>query len=1016
MGLAVVMDALWDPPVGDVTELARQAYRLMIRTLHRVDAQVPGVLQAPGKASGERVMAQAIAALANPKVDPTLRLAALSELQARMRRIDPKTPQRLFLMPPEQRSSVAATLGGDLVDLARFDAALERYVLGRKWPRAADAAAALAPEASAGLVLALLVTRLGQASLSAVAGVLEKLTAGVRPLVAGHWAWLDVELYTTGRAQLRRVFLDPATLAAWQLAAAGARSLKQPSEEYKAGRKRAFWRQAASRCFRALCRELDAADQDVSIRELARLCACEAQRLRVATLPVLATYAAGQLSSSSLEVGTWCRIIGFEAPQSAPSETQVQAEIREGAAHPVAASDAAPVRLDGIDPGAAGSWGEQLTAGDLEREGVASDLRRIMAGPRPGWNAAFAQLAEDLDNEGANRQAEALVVRWLAYLAGERLSKGKGLSVGTLRYYRGLVASRLLQVLPASLSGLAADELEDAYTEVILSRSSPPQTARIQAALASFDRFVRERHLPELPRVTLAGFEGGSYAISSRILVDAEFQAGLELIDSGSLVLPGDTSALELLAFWILAYRFGLRRSEILGLEQRDFALDTLTVRANAARSLKTVNARRVLPLAALPGDEQASIDLWLASRAKNRYCFFEHEPSARELESHPVIARTNALLVAVSGDRRLHVHNLRHSTATLHLLGILGCDLGLERHPYCEPWMRAAMTQAEHVDAQISGPLYRLGGRGNALAMMMGHGSEVTTYEHYTHCFDLLLFIACGSGRFRPARGQRLRGLYPPRQERSLLLALMGLARTTRVDTGDIPKLMARIVALAPGRVEVLKVREALGGAALPVGASNKAESGGAHGTQPCSAALLRWSLADWIEFARASGAAALLERKADWQSLAALWQQFKAALAVRPDEFAELLRIWVNSRSAGGGWASMTPSDAREWVKRLRVLMPRIAIEALRAWKDEARRNVKSAVGLIADADDVKDGQGRYYVRFADARLKRSHRPSVSGRRRSYSQRSITWFVVALEGRIRLMLEAESAKPHER
>ncbi|MGB6114734.1 MAG: hypothetical protein WBF97_06565, partial [Comamonas sp.] len=124
------MDALWDPPVGDVTELARQAYRLMIRTLHRVDAQVPGVLQAPGKASGERVMAQAIAALANPKVDPTLRLAALSELQARMRRIDPKTPQRLFLMPPEQRSSVAATLGGDLVDLARFDAALERYVLG----------------------------------------------------------------------------------------------------------------------------------------------------------------------------------------------------------------------------------------------------------------------------------------------------------------------------------------------------------------------------------------------------------------------------------------------------------------------------------------------------------------------------------------------------------------------------------------------------------------------------------------------------------------------------------------------------------------------------------------------------------------------------------------------------------------------------------------------------------------------------------------------------------------------
>jgi integrase len=977
----------------------------MIRTLHRIDARLPDVLRAPGNASGERVMAEAIAALANPKVEPTLRLAALSELQARMRTIDPKTPQRLFLLPPEQRSSVAATLSGDLADLARFDAALERYVLGRKWSRAVDAAAALAPQESAGLVLALLVTRLGQASLSVAGRVLAALAAGARPFVAGRWVWLDIELYTTGRAQLRRIFLDPATLAAWQLAAVSARSLERPPAGYKAGRKRAFWRQAAGRCFRALCRKLDAAGQDTAVRELTRLCACEAQRLRVTTLPVLATYAEGQLSSSSLEIGTWCRIIGFEQPRQA----EIEAEAREDTADVLDEADdtaagAAPVRLDGIAPDAVRDWGEQLAEGDLERVCVSSDLRRITAEPRAGWNSRIAQLAERLNAEGASHQAEELVVRWLGYLAGERQPKGRRLSDGTIRYYRGLVANRLLQVLPPSLSGLTADELEDAYAEVILSRSSPPQTARIQAALASFDRFVRERHLPELPRVALAGFGGGSYAISSRILIEAEFQMGLDLIESGAVVSSDDTSAFDLRAFWILAYRFGLRRTEILGLQRRDFARNTLTVRANAARSLKTVNARRVLPLSALPGGEQAGIDFWFEMKAENTYCFFDHEPSARELESHPVIARAKELLGAVSGDRRLHVHNLRHSTATLHLLGILGSDLGLGHHPYCELWMKEALAQAGCVDAEISGALYRRGGRGNALAMMMGHGSEATTYEHYVHSFDLLLFIACWSGRFRPASGQRSRGLYPPREERSLLLALMGLARTTQVETGDVPTLLARIAALAPGSLEVLRAREALS-------APDAEGSVGARGVGQGSAALLRWSLADWIELARADGAAAaLLQRQSDRHSVAALWQQFKAALAARPDELAELLRAWVNSRGVDGGWASIAPSDAREWVRRLRALTPGVAIEAFRAWKDDARRNVKSPVMSLTDAGDIEEMPGRYYLRFADVRPKRNHRRSV--RHRSSSQRSITWFVVELEEQIRLM-QAEKSVP---
>lgn len=99
------------------------------------------------------------------------------------------------------------------------------------------------------------------------------------------------------------------------------------------------------------------------------------------------------------------------------------------------------------------------------------------------------------------------------------------------------------------------------------------------------------------------------------------------------------------------------------------------------------------------------------------------------------------------------------------------------------------------------------------------------------------------------------------------------------------------------------------------------------------------------------------------------------------------------------------MAPSDAREWVKRLRALMPGVAIEAFRGWKNDARRNMKSPVMSLTDAGDIEEVPGRYYLRFADARPKRSRRGSDSGYRRSRSQRSITWFVVTLEEQIRLM-----------
>lgn len=967
---------LWEAPVEDAPELVRQAHRLMMQTLKRIELRVPGVLHDPGAISGEQVMREALAALTNPKIDADMRLAALSLLQDRMRSVDSAMPQRLFLLQAPQQSAIERTVGVDLADLAEFDRSLERFIVDQR-PGATSGAPNVAgidltPVERAGLLLVLLVTRLGHGSTLILGQALEALAAEIKPIIAGRWAWLDLELQTTGSPELRRIFLDPATLAAWMLAAKEARTLNRPPQDYKAGRRRGFWRRLADSCFRALCAKMATLGYVASIVRLKRLCNCEVQRLRMTTIPVLATYAEAGFSSSSLEPGTWCRLMGFR-----PSPDTGQDQTSESGA----ADGDSP--LAAIDPHAKVDLREQLTAGDLADNGLINELRKLMTLPRTDWKSAFASLVERLQNQGDEHQTEALVVGWLDYLANERKSKGKRLSEGSIRYYRGLLANRLLQTLPGRLSDVSTDELEVAYTEVIMSRRSPGQTRHIQTALASFDQYVRGRHLPDLPSVTLPGFEGTSYEISSRIISEDEFQAGLRMIDQGAIVVPDIGNAFELSVFWKLAYRFGLRRTEILGLQRCDIRDGLLTIRINEVRRLKTTNAHRVLPLS-LIGDQMDIDQLCLGKRGLD-YLFFDRAPSAKDLENHTVVDRAKRLLARVTGDTRIHAHNLRHSTATLNVLGMLGQDLRLRQHPYAEPWMLDALDQAKKVDDEISGSLYRRGGRGNALAMMMGHGSELTTYEHYTHCFDLLLFVSCWRGHFQQVKQPAIGNLFPPRHEVAQLLALLGLAPTTQVETQDIPSLLQRIASGCPDGVVTLQTLES----------SSATANGNPISTEDPSPPTL--TLIDLLQLPGAKSDPGYLKKQSDRDSVAALLEQFNAALPTHREVLAASLWQWVRTRWEDSDWALMPVAEARSWAANMHDAIPNIGLEVHHVYKDDKQKRKKSPIASLNEQTVFANERRRYYVRIADARSKVNRRKSSSGQQRSRSQGSITWFLLA-------------------
>jgi integrase len=942
----------------------------MMKLLMQMRSRAPEVLSAPEICDGERVMDAALAASLNPKIDPTLRTAALTLLQRRMKSVDPKTPDRIFLPRQEHRSVLSSTFGMDLGDLEQFEEALEECLLSERpgkmlrYPPSATSEDALR---RLGLLMAMLVTRHGQISRAVLGHAAQSLKRPVQ--LCGKWAWIDIEISDSpnGTVQIRRLFMDPTTLAAWLMAADAADQLASPPDGAKPGVVNQFFRRLADRGFAALIKHMRTRESDKKmdskIDSLKRLCACQNQRLHVSAMPLIATYARGEVISSSLESSTWLRLIGGVSnvnPQSAEAREISQAFSREV---PVGEVDVT----------------EQIIAGDLEEEGLIPELRALMQAPRAKWASLFdAQLANMRKSMPAAATA-ILAVSWLRYLAVERKNKGKQLADGSLQHYRGLLVNRLIVALPPSLDSVDADELTEAYEEVIASRRSPQQASRIRTALADFDRYVRFHHLPDLPKVPLPGFDGGGYAISARIISPAEYLCGLAFIGDGTMVFKDPLQEKRVRAFWILAFRFGLRRAEILGLQVRDVDNDWVRVRVNSVRSLKTSNAFRLIPLHVLPNDELDAVLSLKADRASTDCLFFdEPQPRRKELDDHPVILRINNLLERVTGDTRLHPHNLRHSTATLMPLGVLGSDLGLVGHPYAESWMLDAVSSAQAMDRAVSGQLHRRAARGAALGMMMGHGDEATTYEHYVHSLDLLLFFSCCGGRFDPVKAGADEHRYPRRSETSQLLAMLGYQPTSRVDTSDHAALLKQISDRRPECFSVLD-------SAICPGPSSGAATTDAGAI----------TLQDLLTIEVAKSWRGWPASQAQRDTVNALLPRINAARLEDGDRLKRCFDSWAKAQLSNDDWASMDGKEALDFC----AVSPVLVVEAL--WvRSEERGTLKtkleedSALRRACDA-----GVGKIWVRLQDARIKRpTSRKKKSKQVRSKTQSTISWVLRAV------------------
>jgi len=671
-------------------------------------------------------------ALAGPSLDSTRASLALDLLEEKLARLsgqalrsaDAADETASLSLPKQDGNPPFPPALPQLVDRARSLVALRPAFLeelaqhdGKK-------------QICAGLLVALLVVRSGLCSVAQLGAALFALasTDGIR--FAADRFWIDIKVPWKGIHYCRRVFLDPLTIAIWSMARMivrqdlGFESATAPA----AGSIRSLVR----RYYGILrgCVPRASRGKDRSIPSLDDLVVATAARIHLGSVPLLATYAKGEIASSSLKETTWCRLLNVSPPPSGVAEGTI------------GAAEDAP-----LDPEA--RLLESALEGNLTSDGVAADLRHATKGPPGSQLARLTTLCQTL----LPGTTAWLVATWIHSLASATNPKtGKGLEPSTVNLYRGQVANRLLTILPPTLEDVASEELDEFYAEVVDSAGSPALQSKLRKLVGWFHRFGVELGVLPESKLALPGAGNGHYEVSAHIVTEDEFQQAFAAL--GRQYPEKDVNEKNRAGriFLLLAYRFGLRRAEILGLTLADVREDEgiIVIRKNAVRNVKTRNAERMLPLGLLSDDERKFLERVLKQVRRDtvgpleeRPVFFESLQAAQNgIENHQAPVTALQELRRTTDQDELHAHHLRHSFATQHVLGTLVPDLPDGHGEALPHWLKRCGSEASSqrfhklCRARVGG----IAKRGTMVSMAMGHGADETTYEHYVHGLDALV------------------------------------------------------------------------------------------------------------------------------------------------------------------------------------------------------------------------------------------------------------------------------------
>ena len=303
-------------------------------------------------------------------------------------------------------------------------------------------------------------------------------------------------------------------------------------------------------------------------------------------------------------------------------------------------------------------------------------------------------------------------------------------------------------------SAISTESLETVYIQAFESTGSLEETMDNRSALAhalfEFHRYMMARHdkAPIEDQGLLAAADELA-RVDANLLTLEEYHAALQVIEATwpRINAPARKRIARVLV--ILGFRCGLRRREALYMLVQDL-LDgpaELLIRPSGIRQLKSDNALRRLPLAALLTDEELQeVMEWRKERvdvqkAELADCLFGNASEDLAVIPQSIFEQINAILIQVTGDPTVHYHHLRHSFATWTFLRLMLADLKeipdfFPQLPETTAWLR----QGPAFRRKLHGHALPTRKHGYLLAGLLGHGSPATSMEHYVHLLDWLL------------------------------------------------------------------------------------------------------------------------------------------------------------------------------------------------------------------------------------------------------------------------------------
>ncbi len=332
------------------------------------------------------------------------------------------------------------------------------------------------------------------------------------------------------------------------------------------------------------------------------------------------------------------------------------------------------------------------------------------------------------------------------------------LTISTVTTYLSNIARSLIahEQMIGELEIATTDEWEKLYETVLNDAKTSASRIRIQSRLHDFHHYLSNAYA--VPPIAFEAVGQQQHRVDVNIITPAEYRRAIAIIESSKQNQRFKTIQKLVL---ILGYRLGLRRSESASLLLHDIAYlpdrpeisGDVIVRANKFHSGKSYSATRRLPLWLLMPEEQTILVEWVQQRrgevtthsVEKQLLFCRSGDGNSLLEDKMLFRPIQIALKAVSGDKNLRYHHLRHSFVTFTLLRLLERkpDELLERIWAKDDNGHIAMPNVSADISDLAGlpPQHRPSRKRLwQLALWAGHASPDETLSSYSHSLDWAL------------------------------------------------------------------------------------------------------------------------------------------------------------------------------------------------------------------------------------------------------------------------------------